>query len=177
MSHSKRSPKKAKSNSFNADTLTDPSSALATLLESVSISHGSEGVRHVMERIRSATSPSFMSRISSSSATHRVEESSSGDALNMDTIEELEGISDSILSSLGEERARNILVSALSDGSSMICPGCNGLIKKDRYENHVAYWCQTSASTLDPDTPRGKVRVNNFFSGEAADAVDDMDET
>ena len=32
---------------------------------------------------------------------------------------------------------------ALQDGSSFVCPRCQGVVQASRAEQHVLYWCQT----------------------------------
>ncbi|GMH47690.1 hypothetical protein TrRE_jg9933, partial [Triparma retinervis] len=102
----------------SATVLASPGSSLATLLESVSISHGPKGVDYVMSKIREAIDHGIRG----------------GEREDLETaegaVEELLG-RESILK---DERAKeDILEAAFRDGSSVVCNICGGLIKRDRF--------------------------------------------
>ncbi|GMI17025.1 hypothetical protein TrLO_g15305 [Triparma laevis f. longispina] len=103
------------------ETTDDPVGALDELLSKVKISHGIQGVNYILNHIQSKISPSPESSLS---AAYEI----------LDTV-----LSEpSLLQSQGRE---DIIKHAFEDGSTSYCKNCKGMIKKERWAQHVEYWC------------------------------------
>ena len=50
---------------------------------------------------------------------------------------------------LKDSSKSDILEAAFRDGSSVVCSNCGGLIKRDRWTNHVQFWCNVEEGEGD----------------------------
>ncbi|GMI35300.1 hypothetical protein TeGR_g7843 [Tetraparma gracilis] len=107
----------------------DPMGSLSQLLSAVQMSHGPAGVAHVMDRIKNSISAGV-----SASDNLRVAEEALARMLR-------ESRESCVLGEASPAKANSILEAAYRDGSSVICKNCGGLIKRERWANHVDYWC------------------------------------
>jgi hypothetical protein len=106
-----------------------PMASLSALLEAVKLSHGEAGVMHVLDKIKAATSSGV-----SASESYAVAEAALNEMLK-------EARDSSILITEGSGVGSGILEAAYRDGSSVICKNCGGLIARERWSNHVDFWC------------------------------------
>jgi len=108
-----------------ADIIDNPMGSLTELLAAVRVSYGEAGVSQIMGKIEAA-----MSAGTSASDSLAIAESSLGE----------------LLERAREEKAlignTEILEAAYRDGSSVICNKCGGLVKRERWMNHVEFWCE-----------------------------------
>ena len=114
-----------------------PMSSLAALLDAVKLSHGEAGVLHVMEKLKASITSGV-----SSSESYSVAEAALKEML-------AEAKDSSILITEGSVAGTGILEAAYRDGSSVICKNCGGLIARERWSNHVDFWCGKDLTDSD----------------------------
>ena len=158
------------------DTLTEsailksPTDALTALLSAVELSHGADGVKFVLEKIRdeihsappppqaepSQQAPGWFGGFGGSNNSmqrvgakkKRAEDQAATLALEKanEALAELLSSASILSTDLGKS---HILEAAFVDGSSVVCQGCGGLIKRDRWDDHVELWCPVGDATGD----------------------------
>ena len=103
--------------------------SLSALLAAVKVSHGDQGVTFVLEKINKSIH-------SGTSATSSL---AVAEAALAEMIAAAQ--STSILCNETSPAGVGILEAAYRDGSSVICKHCGGLIARERWTNHVEFWC------------------------------------
>mmetsp|Transcript_17100 Transcript_17100/g.35205 ORF Transcript_17100/g.35205 Transcript_17100/m.35205 type:complete len:158 (-) Transcript_17100:40-513(-) len=139
--------KKARSPSSTSEVLDSPGSTLATLLESVRISHGERGVDFVMGKIKEAIQDGMNGAKRDPGKELRQAEEAVAMLLRGNSI-------------LKDGDKEDILEAAFRDGSSVVCNNCGGLIKRERWSNHVEFWCTVTPSNEDENDTFHDTRDN-----------------
>ena len=136
----------------------NPSDALSALMGALTLSSGNNAAaQHAMQRIRSelgdAVADSISSSASSSLQQHNnqqrhqqqqpyfsQDESREMTRRAMEMVEQLLNDKSTFLYTQGRQ---HLLQQAMEDGSSVVCTKCGDMIKADRIEQHVEYWCRS----------------------------------
>ena len=100
-----------------------PTAALEELLQKVHISHGQSGVTHVLKLIHSAIHPPQTPQEEYNLALQALQE-----------VKDMGSI-------LKEQGRSQIIEDAYTDGSTVYCKGCGGMIKRERWVQHCEFWC------------------------------------
>mmetsp|Transcript_14946 Transcript_14946/g.22155 ORF Transcript_14946/g.22155 Transcript_14946/m.22155 type:complete len:239 (-) Transcript_14946:64-780(-) len=131
----------------------NPSDALSALMGALTLSSGNNAAaQHAMQRIRSELGDVVADSISSSSSLHyqqqqqqqqyySQEESREMTRRAMEIVEQLLNDKSTFLYAQGRQ---HLLQQAMEDGSSVVCTKCGDMIKAERIEQHVEYWCRSS---------------------------------
>ena len=104
--------------------------------------------QHAMQRIRSELGDVVADSISSSSSLqyqqqqqyYSQEESREMTRRAMEIVEQLLNDKSTFLYAQGRQ---HLLQQAMEDGSSVVCTKCGDMIKAERIEQHVEYWCRS----------------------------------
>lgn len=107
----------------------DPIKAFEMLIETARLAGGEEAVKGLLIHARRLRD------------FHKEQDKEIEENLAKAALSELVNDPNSILFEHGKEQ---ILSDAFIDGSSVVCSKCSGLIKKDRWENHLKFWCNTN---------------------------------
>ena len=128
----------------------NPSDALSALMGALTLSSGNNAAaQHAMQRIRSELGDVVADSISSSSSLqyqqqqqhYSQEESREMTRRAMEIVEQLLNDKSTFLYAQGRQ---HLLQQAMEDGSSVVCTKCGDMIKAERIEQHVEYWCRSS---------------------------------
>jgi len=128
----------------------NPSDALSALMGALTLSSGNNAAaQHAMQRIRSELGDVVADSISSSSSLqyqqqpqyYSQEESKEMTRRAMEIVEQLLNDKSTFLYAQGRQ---HLLQQAMEDGSSVVCTKCGDMIKAERIEQHVEYWCRSS---------------------------------
>lgn len=149
----------------------NPTDALSALMGALTLSSGNAAAHVAMERIRSELGDAVADSISSSSSSHyqqqqhqqhySQEESMEMTRRAMEIVEQLLNDKSTFLYAQGRQ---HLLQQAMEDGSSVVCTKCGDMIKADRIEQHVEYWCRNVAAMEENDKsccPDGDVTMGN----------------
>ena len=130
----------------------NPSDALSALMGALTLSSGSNNAaEHAMQRIRSELGDVVADSISPSSfhnpnrqqnhqCHYSEEQSREMTRRAMEIIEQLLNDKSTFLYGQGRQ---HLLQQAMEDGSSVVCTKCGDMIKAERIEQHMKYWCRS----------------------------------
>ena len=127
----------------------NPSDALSALMGALTLSSGNTAAQQAMQRIRNELGDVVADSISFSSSSYHhqqqeqyysQEESRQMTIRAMEIVEQLLNDKSTFLYAQGRQ---HILQQAMEDGSSVVCTKCGDMIKADRIEQHVEYWCRS----------------------------------
>ncbi len=148
----------------------NPSDALSALMGALSLS-GNAAAHVAMERIRNELGDAVADSISSPSSSHyqqqnhnlhySQEESMEMAKRAMEIVEQLLSDKSTFLYAQGRQ---HLLQQAMEDGSSVVCTKCGDMIKADRIEQHVEYWCRSVVEKEEKQScssPDGDVTMGN----------------
>ncbi len=149
----------------------NPSDALSALMGALTLSSGNAAAHVAMERIRNELGDAVADSISSSSSSHyqqqqhqqhyTQEESMEMTRRAMEIVEQLLNDKSTFLYAQGRQ---HLLQQAMEDGSSVVCTKCGDMIKADRIEQHVEYWCRSVVEKEENkscSSPDGDVSMGN----------------
>ena len=129
----------------------NPSDALSALMGALTLSSGNTAAQQAMQRIRNELGDVVADSISFSSSSYQQqqqqqyysqEEARQMTIRAMEIVEQLLNDKSTFLYAQGRQ---HILQQAMEDGSSVVCTKCGDMIKADRIEQHVEYWCRSVA--------------------------------
>ena len=133
----------------------NPSDALSALMGALTLSSGNTAAQQAMQRIRNELGDVVADSISISSTSYQQqqqqqqqeyyseEESRLMTIRAMEIVEQLLNDKSTLLYAQGRQ---HLLQQAMEDGSSVVCTKCGDMIKADRIEQHVEYWCRSVAA-------------------------------
>ncbi len=149
----------------------NPSDALSALMGALTLSSGNAAANVAMQRIRSELGDAVADCISSSSSSSQYnqqqnqqhysqEESMEMTRRAMEIVEQLLNDKSTFLYAQGRQ---HLLQQAMEDGSSVVCTKCGDMIKADRIEQHVEYWCRSVVAKEENKSscPDGDVKMGN----------------
>lgn len=138
---------------------THPTDALSALMDALTLTSGSGAAQHAMDRIRTELGDTVADCVASNGSQRYMatqQAASSGPMSEremtlkaMQVVQELLNDTSTILYSQGKQ---HILQQAMEDGSSVVCNKCGDMISRERWTQHVEYWC----SAIEEDKSCGE---------------------
>ncbi len=133
----------------------NPTDALSALMGALTLSSGNNvAAQHAIQRIRNELGDVVADSIASSSSynqhNQQQQQQQQQQYYSQDVSREMTRRAMEIVEQLLNDKStflyaqgrQHLLQQAMEDGSSVVCTKCGDMIKADRIEQHVEYWCR-----------------------------------